>query len=128
MYEDFRVVLKGFSSPKELFTHPHKIDPTELVNKEANQSKKPLYNDATSPLSTHTYSLHPPPLDTPESPDLPPPRPCVDAIVAALLASKSNLPGVLLTAASGALFGIYQDWVHQNPGIRLYEGIKEDGK
>ena len=30
--------------------------------------------------------------------------------------------------ASDALFGVYQDWVHQNPGTHLYGGIREDGK
>ena len=27
-----------------------------------------------------------------------------------------------------ALFGVFQDWVHQNPGTHLYGGIYEDGK
>ena len=26
------------------------------------------------------------------------------------------------------LYGVYQDWVHQNHGNHLHEGIKEDGK
>ena len=39
-----------------------------------------------------------------------------------------NLPDVHLLGAYDMLFGVYQDWVHQNPGNHLDGGITEDGK
>ena len=60
--------------------------------------------------------------------ETPPPRLHVDASDTYCLASKGELPGVCLMAADNALFGIYQDWVHQNTDIHLDGGIDEDGK
>ena len=39
-----------------------------------------------------------------------------------------DLPKVCLKGSGNALYGVYQDWVHQNPGNHLDGGIKEDGK
>ena len=39
-----------------------------------------------------------------------------------------DLPDVRLLGANCMLFGVYQDWVHQNPEDNLDGGIKEDGK
>ena len=33
-----------------------------------------------------------------------------------------------LLGANYMLYGVYQDWVHQNPGEHLDEGIAEDSK
>ena len=56
------------------------------------------------------------------------PRLCIEVSAAALLVSEGDLPGVRLMAANDALFGVYQDWVHQIPGIHLDGGINEGGK
>ena len=48
---------------------------------------------------------------------------CEDVSGAVHLASKGNLPGYCLMAADDNLFGIYQDWVHQNPGTHMYDSI-----
>ena len=40
----------------------------------------------------------------------------------------SDHPEVRLKAADYALFGVYQDWVHQNPRNHLDDVIKEDSK
>ena len=39
-----------------------------------------------------------------------------------------DLPRVCLMAADNSLFGVYQDWVHQNTGTNLDVGINEDVK
>ena len=49
-------------------------------------------------------------------------------IDAARLAIKSELPGDRLMAANDTIFGVYHDWVHQNPGTHLDGGIEENGK
>ena len=46
----------------------------------------------------------------------------------ACLASEGNIPGFSLTAAADALFGVYQDWVHQNPDKHLDGVINGDDK
>ena len=51
------------------------------------------------------------------------PRPYEDASDTARLVSESNLPGYCLTATDDMLFGVYQDWVHQNPSTHLNGGI-----
>ena len=43
------------------------------------------------------------------------------------LAREGKITGVFLTAATDTLFGLYQDWVHQNTGIYLDVAINEDG-
>ena len=37
-------------------------------------------------------------------------------------------PKVRLKSYKDALFGVYQDWVHQNPGNHIGDGINEDGE
>ena len=71
---------------------------------------------------------HSTPIDSPEDPDFSLPRLRVDVSATARLASEGNLPRARLTAPGNALFGIYQDWVHQNPGIHLDGEINEDVK
>ena len=56
------------------------------------------------------------------------PRLHVDTSATAHLVSEGDLPGVRLTAADDALFGVYQDWLHQNTGIHTDGVIDEDGK
>ena len=92
-----------------------------------NRPKK-RYNSTMPPLLTHTFLPNSRPIDSPEASQLPLLCPCIDASSTARLASKVNLPRVLLTAAADAVFGIYQDWVHQNPSIYMYGGINKDDK
>ena len=49
-------------------------------------------------------------------------------IAAAHLASKGNLPGDRLTAADDKIFGVYQDWVYQNPVTHLDGRIENYGR
>ena len=41
--------------------------------------------------------------------------------------SVGDLPGERLAAATDNLFGVYQDWLHQNPGTHMDGGIEEGG-
>ena len=47
---------------------------------------------------------------------------------AACLVSVGDLPGKSLTDADDNILGVYQDWVHQNPGTHLDGKIEEDSK
>ena len=58
----------------------------------------------------------------------PPPHPHVKADNAALQAREVDLPDVRLPGADYTLYGIYQDWLHQNPGDHLDGVIAEDSK
>ena len=62
------------------------------------------------------------------TPENPIPRTCVEAKYANLQARTGDLPDFLLLGDNYMLFGVYQDWVHQNPRNHLYGGITEDGK
>ena len=55
----------------------------------------------------------------------PPPRPRVEAGNAALQEQQGYLPDVRLLGAECMIYGVYQDWVHQNQGDHLDGGIAE---
>ena len=41
---------------------------------------------------------------------------------------EGDLPDIHLLGADYILYGLYQDWVHQNPGDHLDVGVVEDSK
>ena len=47
---------------------------------------------------------------------------------AACLASGGDLPNESLADADDNILGVYQDWVQQNLGKNLDDGIEEDSK
>ena len=47
---------------------------------------------------------------------------------AALLESVVDLPYESLMDANEKILGVYQDWVHQNPGSHMDGGTEEDSK
>ena len=57
--------------------------------------------------------------DTLVAPAAPLPRPCVDFGDATLQAQEGDLLDVRLLGTNYLLYGVYQDWVHQNPGDHL---------
>ena len=67
-------------------------------------------------------------VDTPEDPASPPSRTRSYTSATVRLVSESYIKGIRLTSAGNTIFGVYQDWVHQNPGTHLDGGIDEDGK
>ena len=80
------------------------------------------------PLGTQPSLLQSPLTETQVALDKPQPRPRVEARDADCLARAAYLPEVLPKGGHDMLFGVYQDWVHQNSGNYLDSGIKEDGK
>ena len=91
----------------EFFTHPDKLNPMDIANKEANPDKTPQYSVDKPPISTQTYLLHSPSLDASEPLVLPLPRLYVYARSTDRLVSDRYLTGVHLTARYGAIFGVY---------------------
>ena len=100
----------------------------ELTGTDTTPTQTPQKNGVMSPLPTQPSTPNSPPVDSPEAPASPTTRTREDASAAYRLASESDLEGVCRTASDNALFGVNQDWVHQNPGTHLDGGIDEDGK
>ena len=90
MYNDVNTALKEFHTPRALFTHPHKRDPTELAGAEANPTETPQDNVVRSPLLTHLSLTNLPIVYAIEAPAYPTPCTHADAISAAHLASEIN--------------------------------------
>ena len=80
----------------------------------------PLGTQSSLPHSSLEYTL--------VSPDNPPSCPRVKSRDAALQARVGDILYVFLLVVDYILFGVYQDWVHQNLGNYLDGRIKEDGK
>ena len=55
-------------------------------------------------------------------------RPCVESSNASLQVREEDLPDIRLLGANCVLYGVYQDWLHQNTGKHLDGGIAEDSK
>ena len=128
MREEVRTDLEEISSPRVLFIPPHEINPTEISVEEDNPIEKHCNTGTIPPLSTNPYPPHSHQIKPSEAPYTAPPRLCIDSRTTACLVRSGDLPRVHLTASTAALFGVYQDWVHQNPDINLDEIIGEDGK
>ena len=79
------------------------------------------------PLPEHSSPTYPHETD-PTDIASPPPHTHSYASAAAQLAIDSDLKVVRLTDADDVLFGVYQDWVHQNSGTHLDGVINEDVK
>ena len=123
--------LAKITSPRTLFTQDDEINPSEVMGGEATQTKNPLDNGEMSPLLTQPPSQYSPPVDdpdAPEAPESPPPVPPEYTSNANLLESEGDPERDCPTAANDKLFGVYQDWMHQNPGTHLDCRIDEDGK
>ena len=80
------------------------------------------------PVGTQKSSPQSPLEDTLVALAKPPPCPRNDAGDAAIPAPAGDLLYVLLLGDNNTIFGVYQDWVYQNPGEHLDGGIAEDGK
>ena len=106
-----------------LFNHTKKFEITELANAKTDPTKNHQYNGDTPPLGTQPCSLHSPLTYTLVTPVYPPPCPRFEAIYDAFIARSGDLPDVCLLGADKILFGVYQDWAHQNTRNHLDGGI-----
>ena len=75
------------------------------------------------PILTQLPSQYQPLVDAPTAPDLPPPLLRKDESNAACPSNNRDLKRYFLTATDDMIFGVYQDWVPQNPGTHLDSGI-----
>ena len=111
-----------------IFSHTNKIEIPELANAETELPENHQDNSAMPPVNTRPSPPHSPPEDASVASAKPSPRPRVEDGEAALQASEGELPDVRLLGANCILYGVYQDWVHQNLGYQLDVGIAEDSK
>ena len=80
------------------------------------------------PVNTQSSPPHSSPEYTSVASAKPPSCSYVEAGDTALQACVKDLPYVRLLGADYMLYGVYQDWVQQNSGEKLYGGITEDSK
>ena len=111
-----------------IFYHTNELEIPELANAKINQKENYQDNGATPRVNTQTSLQHSPQEDTLVASDEPLPRPRIEAADAALQAQEGDLLDVRLLGAEYMLYGVYQDWVNQNPGDHLDGGIAEDSK
>ena len=130
--EEMHEVTEGehnaITRPTMLFSHTDKLGIQELVDAETNLLENHQDNGTTPPVNTQPSPPHSSPEDTSVASADPPPRPRVEAGDAALQAREGDLPDIRLHGAVYMLYGVYQDWVHQNLGYHLDGGIAEDSK
>ena len=100
----------------------------ELDDAETDPPENHQDNGATPPVNTQPSAPNSPLEDALVASDEPLPCPHVEANNAALLAQEGYLPDVCLFRPNYMLYGVYQDWVHQNPGDHLDGGIAEDSE
>ena len=119
------IELADNNTPRAIFTLVHKLNTTELGGGGATPAKTLLDDGETLTLHTQLASQSLPSVYAPDALDSPPLPLRKDSNDDARIAKEENLPGDRLTAANDKLFGIYQDWVHQNIGTHLDGGIED---
>ena len=75
-------------------------------------------------LLTQPSSQYPPLVDASDTLDSPLTIPRKKTSDTARLVSEGYINRDHITAADDKLFGVYRDWVHQNPGTHLDVGIE----
>ena len=68
MHEFAAVNIRDFSQPRELFTQPDEVNPTDISNNDTNLAKKHRDNGDNAPLVTPPSSPHYPPIDASDDP------------------------------------------------------------
>ena len=111
-----------------LFTHTNKLKIPDLANTKTNSTENYQDNGSTTPLGTQPSSLYSPLIDTLVAPADPLPRLHIENRDTAILGRMVDPPNVRRLGADGMLFGVYHNWVHQNTGNHMDDGITEDGK
>ena len=100
----------------------------ELANTETDPPQNLQDNGAMPPVSTQPSLPYSPLEDTSVASAEPPPCPRVESGDAALQACAGDLPDVFLIGADYMFYGVYQYWMHKNPGEQFYGVIAEDSK
>ena len=109
-----------------IFSYTDDLEIPELANAKTDPPENHQYNGSTPPVNTQPSPPHSTPEDTSFASADPPPRPRIKAGDADIQAGEGDLPDVYPIVADYMLYGVYQDWVHQNPVDHLDAGIAED--
>ena len=120
--------IDDITQPTDLFTHPNELDPTELAKDGTTLDENHQNNGAFPPYVIQPSLPNSPLKDASVATDEPPPRPCVEDSNATRLSIMEDLPEVLFKGDYDDLYGVYHNWVHQDPRNNLDGGTKEDGK
>ena len=128
MYEVAESELVALTAPTVLFSCIESLELPELEDSENDLLENHQDNGATPPVNTQPYPTYSPLEEALATPSAPPPHPRVEAGDTALQVRKGDLPDVRLPGADYMIYGVYQDWVHQNTGDHLDGGIAEDSK
>ena len=94
MHNDVNTAIRYFSTPRAIFTYPHKLDLLEIIGKNTILNETPRDNGIMPPLLTQPFLPQSPPVDNPEVPASPSPRTSADASAAACLSSECALEGI----------------------------------
>ena len=125
-------VLEGeidtIARPTVIFSCIDELEISELDDAETDPPENHKDNGATLPVNTQPFPPHSPPEDTSVASAAPLLHPRVEAGDAAIQSLERDLPDVRLLGTDYMLYGVYQDWVHQNPGDHLDGGISEESK
>ena len=128
MYEVSEEDIDAIARPTAIFYHTNELKITKLADAKTDQPKKHQENGTTLSVDTHPSPPHSPPEYTSVASAEPLPCPRIKAGDAALQVREGDLLDVRLLGADYMLYGVYQDWVHQNIGDHLDGGTAEDIK
>ena len=119
MQEVLEREINTIDQPTVIFSYTNKLEIPALVDADTDPPENLQENGATPPVNTQLYPPHSTPEDTLVASANPLSCPRVKAGDAALQAHAGDFPDVHLLGADYMLYGIYQDWVHQNTGEQL---------
>ena len=111
-----------------LFYHTDEIKNLEIPNANTDLPGNHQDNGAKPPANTQPSPPHAPPEDTSVASAKPTLHPRIDAGDYDIQVQEGDLLNFHLLGADYTLYGVYQDWVHQNTGDHLNVGIAEDSK
>ena len=119
MHEASEGVINAIVQPAVIFSHTNELKIPELADAETDPIKNLKENGATPPVGTHPSLPHPPLEYILVSLAEPPPCPCFEDGDAYLQERAEDFLDVRLLGSDYMLYGIYNDWVHQNPSEHL---------
>ena len=120
--------LVELAQPTVLFSCIDELKIPDLNDAKTNSLENHQENGATPPVNTQTYPPHSPLEDALVASAALPLRQHVEAGDAALQVQEGDPPDVRLLGSDYMIYGVYQDWMHQNPGDHLDGGIAEYSK
>ena len=111
-----------------IFNPTNELKMIELANNDTKPTENHQDIRSTPLFDNHASLPHSPLTETSAAPSKPPPLPCIESKDAIVLERAGDLTDFRLLGDNDMIFGVYQDWVHQNPGNQLDGRITKDGK